>query len=103
MEYYDALAKTLGAETMRQFARLYVVPGGDHGGANAPSKVDLLGMLDKWVVEGQAPTGSEIAEEYGSDLRVTRSKPLCAYPTYPQYVGSGDKNSAGSYRCAALK
>lgn len=103
MEYYDAMVKTMGADTVKQFARLYIVPGGDHGGGNAPSKVDLLGMLDRWVAGGQAPTGNEIAEEYGADQRVTRAKPLCAYPTYPQYVGSGDKNAAASYRCAAAK
>ena len=103
MEYYDAVVKMLGADTVAQFARLYIVPGGDHGGGNAPSKVDLLGMLDRWVAGGQAPTGKEIAEEYGPDQRVTRSKPLCAYPTYPQYEGSGDKNAAASYRCAAAR
>ena len=103
MEYYDALVKTLGADAVRRFARLYIVPGGDHGGGNAPSKVDLLGMLDRWVVGGQAPDGTEIAGEYGPDLRVIRSKPLCAYPTYPRYVGTGDRNAAKSYRCAAAK
>jgi feruloyl esterase len=103
MEYYEAVVKTLGADTVRQFARLYIVPAGDHGGGNAPSKVDLLGMLDRWVVNRQAPTGTEIAEEYGPDLRVMRSKPLCAYPMYPQYMGSGDKNAAASYRCTAAR
>jgi feruloyl esterase len=103
MEYFDALKKTLGADKVSKFARLYIVPGGDHGGANAPSKVDLLGILDKWVVNGQAPTGTEVAEEYGPDLRVIRSKPLCAYPSYPEYVGSGDKNAATSYHCKSAK
>jgi feruloyl esterase len=103
MDYYDALVNTLGADTVRQFARLYIVPAGDHGGGNAPSKVDLLAMIDRWVVNGDAPGETAVAEEYGADMHVTRSKPLCAYPNYPRYVGSGDKNAAGSYRCTAVK
>jgi hypothetical protein len=28
------------------------------------------------------------------------SRPLCRYPTFPRYKGSGDVNSASSYSCA---
>jgi hypothetical protein len=78
------------------------VPGGDHGGANAPSKVDLFGMLATWVDRGRAPAENIEAAEYGPDRRVKRAKPLCAYPTYPQYTGKGDPNIAASYRCVPV-
>jgi feruloyl esterase len=103
IDYYEAVRRTLGAATARQFARLYIVPGGDHNGGNAPSKVDLLDMLDRWVVHGEPPGESAVAEEYNADHEATRSKPLCAYPDYPRYTGSGDKNAAGNYRCTAAR
>lgn len=99
INYYDAVVKAVGRSLVEQFARLYVVPGGDHGGANAPSKVDLLGMLDRWADGGQAPGEDAIAQEFGPDRTVIRSKPLCAYPNYPKYAGQGDPNAAASYRC----
>ncbi len=100
MNYYDAMVKTLGKKTVDQFARLYIVPSGGHGGdGDVPSKVDLLGLLDQWVDHGHAPAEDAVAQEFGPDLKVTRAKPLCMYPNYPRYVGSGDKNAASSYRC----
>jgi Tannase and feruloyl esterase len=83
IDYYNAMVKALGQDTVDRFVRLYIVPGGDHGGANAPSKVDLSGMLDNWVVDGKAPGSDAIAAEYGADMKITRSKPLCVSPYYP--------------------
>ena len=102
MEYYEAVVRGTGPKVAQQFVRLYVVPGGDHNGGNAPSKVDLLDMLDRWVVNGHAPDETAVAEEYNADHQVTRSKPLCMYPNYPRYT-AGDKNAAASYRCTAAK
>lgn len=100
INYYNAVVKTLGRRTADQFARLYIVPGGDHGGGgDVASKVDLLGMLDGWVDGGHAPAEDAVAQQFGADLHVTRSKPLCSYPNYPRYVGQGDPNAAASYRC----
>ena len=100
INYYNEVVKTLGKKTVDQFARLYVVPGGDHGGGgDVPSKVDLLGMLDGWVDGGHVPAEDAVAQEFDAERHVTRSKPLCMYPNYPRYVGQGDKNAAASYRC----
>lgn len=100
INYYEAMVKTLGRKTVDGFVRLYIVPGGDHGGGGVPSKVDMLGMLDRWVDGGKAPVEDAVAEQFGPDLRVTRSKPLCQYPNYPRYAGQGDPNVSASYRCA---
>jgi feruloyl esterase len=56
-------------------------------------------MLDSWVADGHAPAEDATAQEFGADLHVTRSKPLCMYPNYPRYSGQGDPNVATSYRC----
>ena len=104
MAYYDSVVATLGREQTNSFARLYIVPGGDHGGGGpVPSKVDLLGMLDQWVAGGKAPQDDWTAEEDGPDGKPIRTKPLCAYPYYPRYSGSGDANLATSFRCVASR
>jgi feruloyl esterase len=99
MNYYDAMVKVLGKDAVNKFVRLYIVPGGDHGGRGAPSNADLLGLLDRWVTNGVAPGNDVVAEEYDLEGTVVRSKPLCEYPYYPRYVGSGDSKSSSSYKC----
>ncbi len=103
MNYFDAVTATLGKEATLAFARLYVVPGGDHGGNGTASKVDLLGMLDGWVANGKAPNDEWIAEEDGPDMKPIRTKPLCSYPYYPHYRGAGDPKAATSYGCVVAR
>ncbi len=103
MDYYDEVVSRLGRAETEAFMRLYVVPGGNHGGLGAPSKVDLIGMVDRWVVNGQAPGDDWVAEEYGPERTVIRTKPLCAYPYYPHYAGAGDAKAAASYRCVVSR
>lgn len=102
IEYFNDVVKTMGASTVQQFMRLYIVPGGDHGGGGAPSQVDLLGMIEQWVEAGRAPGDGIVAEESGPDRTVKRAKPLCAYPAYPRYIGSGDPKLVTSYRCTQI-
>jgi hypothetical protein len=103
MNYFDAVTAKLGKEATDKFARLYIVPGGDHGGGGTPSKTDLLTMLDDWVVSAKAPGDNGIVEEDGPDMKPIRTKPLCAYPYYPRYVGAGDPKAAASYHCVVAR
>jgi feruloyl esterase len=48
MNYYNSIVKMLGRDAVSKFVRLYIVPGGDHGGRGAPANTDLLGLLDRW-------------------------------------------------------
>ena len=60
---------------------------------------DAMGALDRWVTDGAAP-----GVLVGTDTnRATlgRSRPLCPYPTYPRYGGSGSIDNASNYACAA--
>jgi feruloyl esterase len=95
--YYRAILRRFGSSRVNSFMRLYMVPGFQHGnGAFVPS-IDLLGVLDDWVTRGIAPetlTAMDIAPATRG-----RSRPLCRYPRYPRYVGSGDVNQADSFRC----
>ena len=104
MGYYDTVVATLGKDTAQSFLRLYIVPGGAHGGDGpVPSKVDLLGMIDTWVTAGKAPGDDWTAEFDGPDQKANWTKPLCAYPYYPRYVGSGDSKVAASYHCVVSR
>lgn len=101
--YYERVVSTAGGQSAAdEFVRFYASPGIDHlnNGAGAPI-FDLLGALDAWVEEGTAP-GDLVAYKVlpGSDTAVP-FRPLCRYPTYARYDGSGDPNHAASFTCAA--
>jgi feruloyl esterase len=126
INYYDALVQTMTggrsgqslAQT-QQFARLFMAPGMWHckdgpgpnafGGPiqqQAPSydpKYDLMSGLTQWVERGIAPQ-SVIATKYLGDAAqsaIVMQRPLCPYPQFPRYNGSGDPSVPQSYNCSA--
>jgi feruloyl esterase len=86
--------------------RLYMAPGVGHcaGGPGADSNA-LLMVMAKWVEQNQEPGSAAsptTAWKAGPtpDLGSAQfSRPLCPYPTYPQYSGQGDPAQASSYAC----
>ena len=64
-------------------------------GAAHASRVQCL---EQWVEHGTSPAPQIVADTAGVP---GRTRPLCEYPNWPQYIGNGDINSAASYRCAA--
>lgn len=110
MDYYDRVRRTMGADAMSQFVRFYVAIGLFHNrnvGRNpitdalVPGYVDLIAMVDDWVEHGKAPADTQVLTEM--DLRppfaVNATFPMCAYPMYPRYKGTGDPKAAASYTC----
>ena len=96
--YYRALGEANGgAERVRDFSRLYLVPGMGHcaGGAATLDRFDLLSAVVDWVEGGKAP---ESVVATGASLP-GRSRPLCAYPQHAQYKGKGNKEDAASFEC----
>jgi hypothetical protein len=57
------------------------------------------GALDAWVSKNEAP-GTLRGVDVNAATR-GRSRPLCVYPGYPKYKGSGSLNDAQSFACAA--
>ena len=54
--YYSAVKQFMGVEKAKQFARLYLFPGGYHcGGGEGPFDVDLLSPIMAWVENQSAP------------------------------------------------
>jgi feruloyl esterase len=99
----------------QDFYRLFLAPGVAHcGGGAGPNQLgqtggngdaehDIVVALERWVETGTAPTRI-IATKYVDDDRtkgVAMTRPLCAYPQFAHYKGSGDTNDAANFVCAA--
>jgi feruloyl esterase len=96
--YYRALGEANGgADRVRDWSRLYLVPGMGHcgGGAATLDRFDLLSAVVDWVEGGKAPA-SVVAT--GASFP-GRSRPLCAYPQHAQYKGSGNSEDAANFEC----
>ena len=100
IEYFRSVVARMGATAVDAFARLYTVPGADHIAEGAPANVDMLETLSAWVERGQAPGPLQVVmQERTPPFAVTRSLPLCRWPAYPHYRGSGDQMQAQSFDC----
>jgi feruloyl esterase len=99
IDYYERLVARFGADKLEEFVRFYVVPGFGHGDGPFQASWDWLSALDAWVEKGQAPA-SLVAVDTAM-ATAGRSRPLCEYPAWPKYKGSGDVSSAASFACTA--
>ena len=98
IEYYDRLKKRYGEASLKKFVRFYVAPGFGHGYGSFIVGWDSLGALDAWVEHGTEP-GLQIVTDTGPAAQ-GRQRPLCEYPAWPKYSGSGDLSAASSFTCA---
>jgi len=84
----------------RGFARLFLMPGANHcGGGPATSSIDAFSPLVNWVENGVAPARIVGTAPATGTPFPGRTRPLCPYPQYAHYVGSGDINSAANFVC----
>lgn len=98
-QYYERLQQTMGAAAVQTFARYYEVPGYGHAASTAfNANWDSLKALDQWVTSGTAPTGQVVTDTAGVP---GRTRPLCEYPSWPRYRGTGDVDKAESFSCVA--
>ncbi len=76
-----------------------MMPGVDHCFTGiGPAAVNYLDEIDKWVESGEAPeqaTAFWLNEQFQPD----GSRPVCAYPKYVKYNGTGDTQDASSFSC----
>lgn len=101
IEYYKSVIAAMGTDKVDNFLQLLVLPGADHLGTGAPASVDLMEPLVAWVEKDQKPAKLVVAaQQPKAPFTVTATRPLCRYPSYPQYTG-GDANSAQSFQCKA--
>lgn len=97
--YYDNVAKRYGGDATKAFLRYYVIPGFGHGSGTFGMTWDSLSALDAWVESGTAPANPVTVDS--TTATKGRTRPMCEYPLYPKYKGSGDINSADNFSCAA--
>ncbi|WP_225984919.1 tannase/feruloyl esterase family alpha/beta hydrolase [Noviherbaspirillum aerium] len=97
-QYYDRLRNAMGAARVDSFMRYYEIPGYGHAASSVFNAAwDSLTTLENWVEKGVAPPNQTVADTAGVP---GRTRPLCDYPSWPKYRGSGDVNVAQSYTCA---
>ena len=98
-EYYTRIRATMSAAKVRQFLRFYEVPGFGHAVSSVfNASWDSLTALENWVERGVAPAAQIVSDSIGVP---GRTRPLCEYPQWPKYRGSGDVNSAASFECVS--
>jgi len=99
--YYEAVQNAIGPAA-DDSVRLFMVPGMGHcGGGNGPSSFDMLGAIDAWVTNGQAPMSLPAA--HLTDGVADRTRILCPYPQQAVYNGTGDPNDAASFSCQVVQ
>jgi hypothetical protein len=103
IDYYQRLTRNSGGpESTGRWARLFLVPGMNHcAGGPATDSFDGLAAIVDWVEKGAAPVRIEASARPGTAYFPGRTRPLCAYPSYARYVGSGSLEDSANFVCAA--
>ena len=92
--YYEKVLDKMGSE-QSDWIRLFLAPGMGHcGGGPGVNSFDSIGTLEKWVEKGVAP------DEIMGTGRGGFTRPLCPYPQYAGYKGSGDLKNADNWTCS---
>jgi len=95
--YYDRQRAAQGAQALESFLRFYLVPGLGHGMGPFNAKYQGLKTLEDWVEKGTAPGTLTAVDENPSTKG--RTRPMCRYPAWPKYDGTGPVDEAASYHC----
>jgi feruloyl esterase len=94
--YYESVLEEMGP-AQDDWMRLFMVPGMGHcGGGDGPNTFDTIAALEQWREQGIAPT-----QMLGTNPQSGLARPICPYPQYAKYDGSGDLADAGNWSCAA--
>lgn len=103
VEYYERLAANNGGVAATQgFARTFLVPGMTHcSGGPATDTIDSLQALVDWVEKGVAPDAIAARASATNAYFPNRTRPLCAYPKFAKYKGSGSIEDAANFSCEA--
>jgi feruloyl esterase len=94
--YYESVREEMGP-AQEDWMRLFLAPGMGHcrGGPGVDS-FDTLTALEQWRERDVAPR-----EMLGRNRETGMARPICAYPEFAKYDGSGDLKDASNWSCAA--
>ncbi|GAB4556420.1 MAG: hypothetical protein Tsb007_14680 [Rhizobacter sp.] len=97
-EYYQRLQARMGPAEVDRFVRYYEAPGYGHALSTSFNVAwDSLSTLEAWVEQGTVPAPQVMGDTASGS--VGRTRPLCEYPKWARYNGSGDANAAASFTC----
>ena len=101
VNWYTGMAREMGGfEKTQDFARLYMMPGVNHcGGGPGTSSIDAFSPLVDWVENGNAPDTILGTAPAAGNPFPGRTRPLCPYPAYAKYKGTGSVELASSFEC----
>lgn len=74
--YYRGVEKTLGADAVKQFLRLFLLPGVAHcGNGEGYDQIDLLTPIMAWTEQGQAPNQLITGKRADADAAAPQGMP----------------------------
>jgi feruloyl esterase len=95
--YYESVLEKLG-KNQSDWMRLFMIPGMGHcGGGPGVNTFDSISALEKWVEKGQAP--DTLMGKGANGM----TRPLCPYPQYATYKGTGEVKDGSNWSCVAPK
>ena len=125
--YYNAMKGLMGEDRVKQFSRLYMIPGQYHGATadTGPVRYDTLVLVMAWVEKGVAPNslmttyvaasaqgqgrggrggrGRGAAPESAAPAapaQIIRTRPVFPYPMIARFKGSGSSDDAANFEAA---
>jgi feruloyl esterase len=101
IDYYTRVQERMGgAKKTSEFVRLFLAPGVGHcGGGAGPSPYGQLDAVRVWVEDGKAPETLTAARRDQAGA-ITRSRPLCQYPSVAKFKGNGSTEDAANFVCS---
>ncbi len=63
--------------------------------------VDLVTPMFEWIEKGAKPSTRKIVATRSVEPGTGMQRPLCKYPQYPKYNGTGDPNAETSFTCVS--
>ncbi len=100
INYYNAVVKKLGAKTVRESMRFFMVPGMGHGPGTTGVEnfnFDALALIEQWKEGGHAPD-QLVVSHFKDGMEIGR-RLVCQYPQIALYKGSGNQEEPTSYTC----
>jgi feruloyl esterase len=94
--YYERVLQKMGKD-QDNFTRLFMVPGMAHcRGGDGPNTFDAIGAIEAWREKNVAP-----AQMIAFNPQTSTTRPICPYPQFAKYKGSGNMKDASNWACAA--
>ena len=100
-EYLHNVSQRMGEGAARNVVRMVTSPHVGHAldGPGA-GRFDWIAAIENWTEKGQ-PVDNLVATRFEADNTTAKfTRPLCEYPKFPRYKGSGDTTKADNFSCS---